>query len=356
MFLLLAFVSALQTINVTASTFYMDNLWKVILMATLAAFHLDTAKSITAMIWTIVIAQGYNAYQINLQYFQDGYSMFAVSQWGDNGDNNLYTIITLPILFMSAALCLYSKQLWKKGLAGGIAILQIHQIMLLESRGGMLGGVAGAAVFIVLMPKNRKTIALVSLLTIAGAGLAGPSVVEEFTSVFKEKDELDSSAQSRYKLWKAGYEITADYPLLGVGPYAGQYLVPSYFVDSSRRFENKGLHNLVFEISTGTGVPATFLYLSHFCLIIVGLFKLRRSRRRHSAETQTVILAVLSGQVAYWCASMFSSAALLESTYICSAIGAAVLCVSAADSKSVASQSPVYEHPPQLTPSHSSAI
>jgi len=333
----------------------MDNLWKVILMATLAAYHLDTAKSISAMIWTLVIAQGYNAYQINLQYFQDGYSMFAVSQWGDNGDNNLYTIITLPITFMSAALCLHSKQIWKKGLAGGIAILQIHQIMLLESRGGMLGGMAGAAVFLVLMPKNRKTVALVGLLTIAGASLAGPSVVDEFMSVFKEKHELDSSAQSRYKLWKAGYEITADYPLLGVGPYAGQYLVPSYLPDSVKR-SNKGLHNLVFEISTGTGVPATILFLGHFCLIMAGLFKLRRKHRRDSPDTQTVILAVLSGQVAYWVASMFSSAALLESTYICSAIGAAVLCVSAAESQSAASQTPVYESQPLLTPSRSSAI
>lgn len=322
-FLALALVSMTQSINMTASTFYMDHLWKIILMATLAAMHLNSRQAILAMVWILVVTQGYNAYQINLQYFQDGFSLFATSPWGDNGDNNLYTIVTLPVIFMSGALCIYSKASWQKMLAGGIAMLQIHQVMLMESRGGMLGGLAGAAVFALLMPKTPKSAAILTTLALVTAALAGPPVVKEFSSAFVERDQLDSSAASRFKLWKAGWEITQDYPALGVGPYAGQYLVPSYYDGPTRR-DRKGLHNLFFEISTGTGLPATFLFLFHFGLIILQLLRMRQGAI--PPDCQMVILAVISGQVAYWLASMFSSGALLESTYINSAIGAAAIC------------------------------
>ncbi|MEO2049740.1 MAG: O-antigen ligase family protein, partial [Pirellulales bacterium] len=330
------FLSFTQTISVTASWSYLDIIWKATLMSSLAAFHLDTQQKITAMIWTIVLAQGYSAYQINLQYFQDGYSFWATNNWGWL-DNNTYSVLTLPIIACSGALAVYSRHWWQRMIAGGIAVLQIHQIMLLDSRGCMIAGVCMAVVFVINMPRSKNAILSVSVLLLAGSLLAGPSVVKEFNSSFGDQEGLDASAQSRYVLWRAGWQITKDYPLLGVGPNCGKFLVPEYW-DSDRtgteRIEtnNKALHNLFFEISTGCGLPAAILYTSHFILVVLVLLYYHWQRHSFPATEHPLgmpMLAVIAGQPGYWVASMFSSGALMESTYICLAVGAATLCVHA---------------------------
>ena len=327
-FLAIAFLSYTQSINPMGSWFYLDILWKSILMAALAAYHLDSPQRIYAMIWTIVLTQGYNAYQINLQYFQDGYSRYALTtNWGFRGDNNIYTNATIPILACSVALMVFANRSWQKVLAAGIALLQVHQIMLFESRGGMLGGVVTAVCFYTLIPKTPRAI-LIGVLVFAGsAGLAGPPVVKEFTSSFQGRENLDRSAQSRFELWKAGWQITKENPILGVGPNAGRYLVGDYYVVASG--QTKDLHNLFFEISAGCGLPAALVYCAHFAILWLSLLILYL-RRRSTFEVmpvQCAALATLAGLPGFWVANMFSGGAMIETTYLSAAIGAAAICV-----------------------------
>lgn len=328
-FLALAYVSATQTINVTASYFYLNLLWRAILMAVIAAVLLDTRAKITAMIWTLVICQGYNALQITLQYYENGYSFYVKQQWGDFGSNP-YSLLTLPILAFTCSLVVYSKRFWQRALAGAICVVQIHQIMLLDSRGCMLAGIFMAFVFFLNMPKSKNAMLGVAALVMAGVILAGPSVVEEFSSSFVKGTELDKSAQSRFMLWETGWQITVENPLLGVGPDAGKFLVPGYWEGSHREGESKALHNLFYEISTGCGLPAAVLYVAHFLIIWLAIVRLRWMKQKISARDHPLgmpMLAVISGQAGYWLASMFSSAALIESTYVSIAIGAATVCV-----------------------------
>jgi hypothetical protein len=330
-FLGLALFSLTQTINVTTSWFYMDILWKAILMASLAAFHLDTQQKITAMIWTLVITQGYNAYQISLQYFQDGYSRYSSSGFG-NLDSNCYSLLTLPIIAFSGALAIYSRKWWQRVIAGVIAVLQIHQIMLFESRGSMIAGIIMGIVFVVNMPRSKNAVLSALVLLVAGGLLAGPSVVDEFNSSFGYREELDESAQSRYLLWESGWQITMDYPLLGVGPNCGRFLVSEYWDSGQLSVVTKdlALHNLFFEVSTGCGLPAAILYVSHFLVVFLVLLKLHWRRHSFPANEHplgTPMLAATAGLPGYWLGSMFSSGALIESSYCCLAIGVATLCV-----------------------------
>ena len=110
--------------------------------------------------------------------------------------------------------------------AGLIAGLQVHQIMLMQSRGCMLAVLLIAAAGVLLMPRSPRNYAIICLGFLAASLLAGPSVVDEFSSSFRSGEQLDSSAASRFDLWKAGLRITADYPMLGVGPNAARRLVP----------------------------------------------------------------------------------------------------------------------------------
>lgn len=319
-FVAIAYVSAFQSLNADYSFEYMGVIWKVALMAIITVWLIDSPKKLWILMWVVVICQGYNALQINLQYFQDGYCRYATNGWGGKGDNNVYSIFTIPVMGISAALSVYGKNNWQLVLAGFVFVLQLHVLLLLESRGTMIGGICLACIFAVCVPKSRRVWTVLAAAFFCAVLLTGPSVVDEFTSAFKSEGERDSSANSRFELWKAGATITKENPLLGVGPNAGRFVVPQY-VDAEGR-DQKALHNLFFEISTGCGVLATLLYLAFFGLVFFPCLLLLR-RKKHQLPDWAAVgtLAVVCGVPGYWVSSMFSSGALLESSYMLVAIG-----------------------------------
>ena len=327
-FLGLAWLSSIQTIDAQFTFFYLDIITKVIFLAVVAMRIVDTREKAIGLLWVIVLCQAYSAFRINEQYFQDGYSLYSyMRSWGFKGDNNLYSIFTIPAMAGALALSIHSKKLWHRGIAGFIAALQLHQMMLMESRGCMIGGLFMIALIIWLMPKTRFNIGAAIIGVIVGSILAGPPVIKEFTSSFESEGTRDSSADSRFKLWQAGLKITLDNPLLGVGPYAGQVKVPQYIPEYNGMY-NKGLHNLVFEISTGCGIPALIFYLL-FLLIPwwQAFWTYRREKKTMDGATAACLLSLTVGIPGYLVSSMFSSGALLESSYILVSCCAASLVV-----------------------------
>ena len=324
MFIAIALLSYLQSIEPSGTYLYINGLWKIVLMVLVGVSVIDTPGKLLAMMWILVLSQGFNAYRINESYFQNGVCFFRTSGYGYGGDNNLYSVLTVPITAISASLALYSKPVWQKGLAAFILLLQLHQIMLLESRGSMLGAVCMFPILVWYMPKNLTNLWSVGCCTLLAGALAGPPVVEEFMSSFASQEVRDESAESRFKLWKAGLDIALDNPILGVGPWAGQYLVPKY---AGYGGDKKGLHNLFFEILSGCGFPATICYFAFFTIAAWGTFDLYR--RQKSLESEDWIscsaLATFTGIIGFMISSMFSAGALLESSYAIAVLGLATM-------------------------------
>ncbi len=324
-YLLLSFVSSWGSINPVKSAAYMDISWKIVMMVVIAALTLDNAKRLTTLAWVLGICQGWNAFNINQLYYQYGINVRYFT-WNFL-DNNTYSISSIPIMAITFAIMLTTFSRNGRWLAGLIFVLQMHQLMILQSRGTMLGALVLAALAVFFMPKNRTSWTLVLGGILAGAVLAGPSVVKEFSSSFEGQGSLDSSAESRYHLWRAGAAIMKDYPLLGVGPWAGERLVPQYYEGGLRR-NAKALHNLFFEIGTGSGVPALICYLLAFIIPWWRHYQLWRRERHEMPEWMRMInLAVLCGIPGYWAASMFSSGALIESPYLLIVLSVASLTV-----------------------------
>ncbi len=321
-----AYLSATQTVDTRPTEFWMGVMWKLVLVSVIAVILLDSEDKIIGLLWVSIIAQGYNAYRINDDYLAMGYCKWAYDGWASL-DNNTYSILTVPLLACSLALAMGSKKKWHQGVAGLIFLMQMHQIMLLQSRGCMIGGLVQAMFYVLFMPKTKKNLTIVVLAFLAGAALAGPSVVEEFSSSFESEGELDSSADSRYKLWKAGFEITRDYPILGVGPFAGARMVPKYIPEYAGLY-NKGLHNLFFEVSCGVGVPGVCFYLGFWVVGWLGVASIYvRNRKKLTDKGKMIALAVLSGLPGYFISSMFSSGALLESSYLLGVVALAWIAV-----------------------------
>jgi O-antigen ligase len=275
----------------------------------------------------MIVTQGWNAWNINQLYLQRGFISINGFLWNFL-DNNTYSISSLPVACVAFAVVMVSNRWWQRGLAGLIFVLQMHQLMILQSRGTMVGGLVVILLGILFMPKTRATILICVWGFIIGSVLAGPSVVEEFNSSFISTEELDSSAESRFKLWKAGASIMRDYPLLGVGPWAGQYLVPQYIEGYDEKKSSKALHNLFFEVGTGSGIPSLIAYLAFFSIPWWAHFQEWRHRRSTMEPWFRIAnLAILCGVPGYWAASMFSSGALIEAPYVLIVLGCCALSI-----------------------------
>ena len=322
----LSYVSAAFSVNADDSAWFLSYMWKIVVMAVAGVVVLDRPGKLTAMLWVLVLAQGYNAMRINEDYFRTGIAYYAMRGWAYQ-DNNIYSMLTMPAAGCSLGLLFCAPKGWQKGLAGGIFLLQMHQVMLLASRGAMLGGIAMCAVCVVLMPKTKWTVLGTLAGLAAGAALAGPSVVAEFSSSFETGENLDSSADSRFKLWEAGMGITADYPLLGVGPNAGRRLVPRYY-PGGLPGNNKSLHNIYFDISTGSGLPATTTYYTFFAAPWLALLRIWvRHRRTLPDWARCAALAYLCGLIGYLVSGMFATSPLIETPYGLGALGCAAVLV-----------------------------
>lgn len=322
----LAAVSSLTSIMPPQSWWYMDYFSKIWLMAMVGIFCINTPRKLYALMWVVVLAQGVNAYNVNELYFKYGYSIVAQLGW-NYLDNNTYALSTLPMFGFSFALACYAPKWWQKTFCAAIVLLQTHQIMLTDSRGGMLGGLLVVVLAALHMPKNLLTIGGALATLVVGASLAGPSVHSRFNTAFRDRDELDASAESRYELWQAGYRIMVDYPILGVGAWAGEFMVPAYtrYGASTRQ---KALHNLFFEVGTGSGVAALLAYCLFFLSVYLGLIRIRWTYGRDLPNwAKAASMGVLCGLPGFWLSSMFSSGALIESSYVATIIGAATLAI-----------------------------
>ncbi|MFM8328451.1 MAG: O-antigen ligase family protein, partial [Pirellulaceae bacterium] len=221
-FLGLSYLSANQSIDPEKTQFYMHFIWRIVFIAIVAVRLLDTPQKVNWMLWAIALGLGYNAYGINREYFDIGFCRYVYnSNWAWLGSNQ-WAMLFVCSASISFSLVFFSERLWQKALAGILLLLSAHAVMLLESRGSMLGLIGMWLLAVIFMPKNKTTIGMMALALFAVSLLVGPSVVEEFSSIFNKGDDLDSSASSRMDLWRAGWLITMEYPLLGVGPYAGQ--------------------------------------------------------------------------------------------------------------------------------------
>ena len=325
LFFILCVISANQSISPTTSAAFNSILWKELVVALIAILIIRTRQHVTYLLVASLIGIAYNSYQINLDYFQTGFSRFAYSKWGSYQlDNNTLSLGMIPFIGVGLSFALFERIAWRRACYFLASILLIHQIMLTMSRGAMLGALPLIPLIVLKAPRTHRNLRDFSIALVAVFVLAGPSVVKEFSTIFASEQNRDSSAESRFHLWEAGAKITSDYPLLGVGPNSGRYLVPTkaYWNGSPLDTGSKALHNVFFDLSTGIGIPGLLIYLSLFAIPIISVWKIYDP---NDYVLGPLNLSVLVGLITFFCASFFSSGLLIESPYILLVAGYALL-------------------------------
>jgi len=298
-------LSALAASDGAVAENYVIQRLKIVAIFLVGLTVIDSMVWVRRLAWTLVVAQGYVGFEMNLSYV-NGYNMAAIS--GLLGDNNSFAISMVSGLGPAIFLGISAKQWWKKAVAFTCAALILHTVLLTFSRGGMLALIITGAVVFVMMPKRLSLILPLVLASLLTLRLTGPELTARFMTTFAEEDERDYSAESRLDLWVDCLELVQRYPFVGVGPSHFPIVAPEFGWPAG-----KSAHSLWMQSAAELGLPA------FFCLLGFNVFGMWRGAvlaRRHARdEFGTLGLYVFSGMAGFIVAAQFVSIEGLELPY-----------------------------------------
>jgi putative inorganic carbon (HCO3(-)) transporter len=310
---------ALMAVNQPVGWAYAEIMSKTFLPCIVAMTLIDSVAKIRQLAWVIVLSQGYLAYEFNVQYYT---TLFVAREWTfASVDNNGIAITMVTSLGMAFFLGLHAGVWWHKALAYASAALMAHVILFSESRGGMLSLVLTGAVSFLLIPKQPKHYVVFFLGALLLIRLAGPHVVNRFSTTFAEEKDRDASAQSRVVIWGLCWGAMLEHPVTGLGPGHWPLSAVNYGLSPG-----KAAHTTWLAVGAELGLPGLACLLTFYLLSLARLWPLTREHRavpdpwmRHLARM------VIASLVGFMVSAQFVAVEGLELPYFIAIIGAGVL-------------------------------
>ena len=297
---------------------FVEALSKIALPFLVGITTIDSVRRLKQLGWVIVLSQGYAALEFNLSYYS-GYNRLYEEGFA-NMDNNSVAIALVTCTGPAFFLGMHAQRWWQKAVAFGAAALMAHAILFSFSRGGMLAlAITGVAAFW-LIRKRPSYYILFALAVALVVRLAGPAVVERFSTTFAESAQRDESADSRIKLWAACWDSMKKQPF-GVGPDHFPLIVGQYGFH-----RGKEAHSVWLQIGAELGFPGLFFLMLFYGSCIVRLWPYTRASQpvsdpwiRHLARM------VIASLVGFAVSAQFVSLKTLEAPFYVALIGAGTL-------------------------------
>jgi O-antigen ligase len=323
----LAFYGTLGARDPRMSNFVFSAMWKIVLVGGFATVGLAEPQRLITLMRMATIASLYSTYRITKDYLDLGFCRYIQDGWGFGTGSNQASMMFTALAMISLCLMLFEKTMYWRAITFISFVFQMHAVMLLDSRSCMLGAVAAIAIVVWMAPKTRLNVSVLFAGFLAGLVLAGPSVINEFSSTFEVGEDLDVSAKSRFDLWGYGLRAFQGSPLIGYGPGMVGYQVADLLpqdANSQRHFEIRNPHNTPIEVLGDYGILGFCGMYGFFVPVMLISFQYLR-RNLGCSEERVALLAGFSGLLAVSIASIFSSSLMVEAYYMLAGLGAAAV-------------------------------
>jgi O-antigen ligase len=297
---------------------FIESLSKIALPFLVGITTIHSVRKLKLLAWVIVLSQGYAAFEFNLSYYA-GYN--RLQEEGFAGlDNNCVAIALVTCVGLAFFLGLHASGWWRKAIVFAAAALMAHAILFSFSRGGMLALVITGLVAFLLLPKRPSHYLLFALAVALVLRLAGPQVVERFSTAFADEGRRDVSAESRVQLWAACWESMKKHPF-GVGADHFPLIVDQYGFP-----RGKEAHSLWLQTGAELGFPGLFCLAVFYGTCILRLWPFtRESYPAADPWLRHLARMVVSGLVGFAVSAQFVSLKGLEMPFYVVLIGAGVL-------------------------------
>ena len=196
---------------------------------------------------------------------------------------------------------------WRRWASFGMMVLILNGLVLANSRGSLLGLVAGGLV--VLFSKARQHRRMFWVLALVG--LAGLSTIVDKTfvnrmftigDVVEDREDADMSARSRVEIYKAQLRMAADYPM-GAG-YRGTVTLSARYLDRRWLARDNGTddpnagrssHNTLMTTLVEQGVLGLLLFLALVGWLLLAVFRVRGMNNRGTDAELITLSAATCG-------------------------------------------------------------
>ena len=295
---------------------------KVIIVGFLTLQLVDTPRKINLFLWTNVVGMIWSIKTILYLGIAGGGVKedvrvdVGVGQGGGANYLAMILVMTLPLFFVK----FLNGVRWEKRFSMLMGPIYVLCVVLTGSRGGFLALFITA--FYVVMRSNRKGLGIAAMLVslVIFAAALPEKQWDRLISGFQSGEKRDFSASSRLMLWRAGWRMFTESPILGKGPDNFQILSPRYAGfyagDTARRYvsgvEGRGFvtHSTWFQTLAEGGLSASVPFFAIFVLAFVSLHRVRRIRIRDPVVRRQIFgnsIAIEGLWVAFIVASTFGS-------------------------------------------------
>lgn len=231
-------------------------------------------------------------------------SSLATLPYGDANDVAFVLATTLPlgIGLVVNAYDARARTPWR-ALGAAVAAASMSatiaaSVMLSFSRGALLG-VTAAAVYEIGFNRRRARIALIACAVAAATGavvvLINPTSVSR--GLHAKQHVAWANVTNRLHAWNAAIRLTAEHPVIGIGPGNFRYYYADRWQPGMHRLSV--VHNTFLEIGAELGVIALGLFVTFICVAIARLTTVVHRREPLPALAAAVrsglIVAVVAG-------------------------------------------------------------
>lgn len=308
-------VSALGAEDQPRAWHHVEEYSKIVLPFLVGVTLINSLDRLRALAWVLVFSEGYLALEMNRNYFSGFNSVREIGF--ATLDNNGIAITMVTAAGLAFFLGLSERRLWARCLGFAAAGLAAHVVLFSNSRGGMVALILSGIVSFILIRKKPSHYVWFLVAVAVGVRLAGPPVIERFSTMFADADERDTSAESRLLLSKTCLQIIRDYPLFGVGPAQFGVVVQNYGWPAG-----KEAHTTWLQAGAEEGIPGMFFLLSFFLLMIARAWSLMRTRSVALEPLADIARMVIAGLVGYMISAQFVTTHGVELPYYIVLLGA----------------------------------
>lgn len=312
--------SASMAINQDVAWKYIELHSKISIPIIIGMTIIESIEEVRTLAWTLVLCIGFLAYEAHGMYF--GGRLAEFRDEGMLGMDNNSVCISMAAGAGLAIFLGFSAQSWSaKLLAFGLAGLMVHVPMFGQSRGGMLGVAVVGGVTFLLLPKRIETLATYAAGSLVALRLAGPAVMERFSTVFADSENRDASAQSRFDLWADCWDVMIHHPMLGIGPDHWPLIAKDYGWPPG-----KEAHSLWFNCGAELGFTGLGLLIALYVGTIVLVWvNLCRPTNDVSPELQSLGRMTITALAGFMVSASFVSLDALELPFYTILIGVSSL-------------------------------
>lgn len=292
-------MAAVYLMAIAASAYPMKSLFPGLLTAMFVSFalwsygsirsysRLRTAFGLIALgavavslygLWQFIHPAAYNSGWVDEDMFA-GIRLRVYSTFANPNVLGEYFLLTIPF---AAALALTASNRRKKLLWAAAALLMCMVMLLTYSRGGYIGLILAACIFLVLLDRRF-------LLLIGVAVILSPLYVPEsvWTRLLSIGNLGDTSTNYRVNIWIGVVDMLRQFWFCGVGPGEGTFnqVYPVFalpYVDAPHS------HNLYLQLICDTGIVGLLVFLG----LMGSLYRSLLSTLRHSRRRETKIFAI----------------------------------------------------------------